>query len=55
MFSNIESPVSQMLDYIQKSVSPYHAIQAAKDILSAVGYIELNECDEWQLQKGGRY
>ncbi len=52
---NIESSVSKMLDFIQKSVSPYHTIQAAKDILSAAGYNELKECDEWQLQQGGRY
>ena len=55
MFPNIESYVSKMLDFIQKSVSPYHAIRVSKDILTEAGYTELCESEEWNLTPGGRY
>lgn len=52
---NIESPVSSMLDFIQKSVSPYHATEELKKMLDAAGYTELCESAEWNLARGGRY
>ena len=52
---NIESPVSSMLDFIQKSVSPYHATEELKKMLDAAGYTELCESEEWNLARGGRY
>jgi aspartyl aminopeptidase len=55
MLQNLETPVSSLLDFIKKSVSPYHAVLTAKEMLTQAGYTELNECDEWQLQNGGRY
>lgn len=55
MIKNIESPVSEMLNFIKKSVSPYHAARAVKNLLDANGYTELKESEEWTLTRGGRY
>ena len=55
MIKNIESPVSALLDFIEKSVSPYHTAKAIKEMLDSNGYTELNENDEWQLVRGGSY
>ena len=52
---NLESPVSEMLGFIQKSVSPYHTIHTIKQMLAEAKYIELTESEEWHLQRGGRY
>ena len=52
---NFESPVSTMLDFIEKGVSPYHVIEQLKKMLSANGYTELHESEEWNLARGGRY
>ncbi len=50
-----ESPVCRMLDFIDRSVSPYHVTQNLKSMLCEAGYTELCEGDDWQLSKGGRY
>lgn len=52
---NIESPVSAMLDFIEKSVSPYHVTEELKKMLADKGYTELHESEEWNLVRGGRY
>ena len=44
-----------MLDFIEKSPSCFHAIENAKQILGAVGYVELKETQDWKLVPGGRY
>ena len=44
-----------MLDFIQKSVSPYHATEELKKMLDVAGYTELCESAEWNLARGGRY
>jgi aspartyl aminopeptidase len=52
---NFESPVSAMLDFIEKSVSPYHVTEELKKMLADNGYTELCESEEWHLVPGGRY
>jgi len=42
-----------LLRFIEKAVSPFHAIAAIKEELQ--GYTELPEGAEWDLQPGGRY
>ena len=55
MIKNINSPVSEMLDFIAQSVSPYHTVDTVKQMLSAIGYTELNENSEWDIVPGGKY
>lgn len=52
---NINSPVSEMLDFLSESVSPYHVTQTAKRMLEECGYRELKESEEWSLECGGKY
>lgn len=47
--------VNGLLDYIQKSPSPFHAIEEAKNMLLAAGFQELQEQGDWSLSKGGSY
>lgn len=55
MIKNINSPVSEMLDFIAQSISPYHTVDTVKHMLSAIGYTELNENSEWDIVPGGKY
>ncbi|KAK9905851.1 hypothetical protein WJX75_007577 [Coccomyxa subellipsoidea] len=45
-----------MLDYINASWTPYHAVEEASRRLNAAGFEKLSERQSWQgLKKGGRY
>jgi aspartyl aminopeptidase len=44
-----------LLEFIDASPSPWHAVETCASRLNAAAYIELNEQDRWQLQVGGRY
>lgn len=45
----------ELLTFIQKSPSCFHAVNEMKTLLIDGGYEELRECEEWNLKKGGRY
>lgn len=45
----------QLIDFIQRSPTPFHAAAELKQRLLQAGYVELREGDRWQLQPGGRY
>ena len=45
----------QLLAFIEKSPSWFHAINNMKEILSADGFAELKEEEKWEIEKGGRY
>lgn len=45
----------EVLDFIQKSPSCFHAVKNLAELLKNAGYEELKECDSWSLKKGGRY
>lgn len=45
----------ELLAFIQKSPTCFHAVAAMKEILEAEGYGELREEDRWKLEKGGKY
>ena len=45
----------ELLTFIQKSPSCFHAVDTMKKMLLEDGYTELRECDAWLLNKGGRY
>ena len=44
-----------MLDFIEASPSPFHAVAETGDRLSAAGFAELMEGDSWRLEPQGRY
>ena len=45
----------ELLAFIQKRPTCFHAVAAMKEILEAEGYGELREEDRWNLEKGGKY
>ena len=44
-----------LLDFIDASPSPWHAVQTSEEHLKAAGYKRLEETERWQLDLGGRY
>lgn len=47
--------VQQLIDYVKKSTSPYHAVETGKEILLKEGFKELKLKDTWNLEKAGKY
>ncbi|HEU4709025.1 MAG TPA: M18 family aminopeptidase [Methylophilaceae bacterium] len=48
-------PAQALLDFIDASPSPWHAVATAVEQLKAQGYRQLQESDAWQLESGGKY
>ncbi len=46
---------NELLDFIQKSPSCYHAVENLAQTLCDTGFLELSEGAPWRLQRGGRY
>lgn len=44
-----------LLDFIDASPSPWHAVETSERHLQAAGFSPLQEVDRWTLQAGGRY
>lgn len=44
-----------LLDFIDASPSPWHAVAHVKNTLAAQGFQALDERDAWQTQPGGKY
>ncbi len=44
-----------LLDFIDASPSPWHAVNTTEMCLLAEGYTQLKESERWQLEAGGRY
>lgn len=51
----VEKINRELLDFIDGSPSPYHAVENARRILIDNGYSEISERDKWNLEKGGKY
>lgn len=50
-----DSSARALLDFIDASPSPWHAVLTAEAHLQSAGYTRLNERDTWRLKPGGRY
>ena len=44
-----------LLDFINASPTPFHAVAELRKMLTGKGFIELQETGEWQLVAGGKY
>ena len=50
------TPIStELLDFIQRSPTPFHATLEMRRRLLDAGFVALDESDGWQLEAGGRY
>lgn len=47
--------VRDLLDFIDQSPSPWHAVATIEATLREFRFIRLEETDKWSLQAGGRY
>lgn len=45
----------QLSAFLEKAVSPYHAVEACRKELEATGFREIFLKDKWELKKGGKY
>ncbi len=46
---------AQMLEFIQKSPTCFHAVSQLKKMLEAAGYREWKESEDWKAEAGGKY
>ena len=45
----------ELIDFINHSTSPYHAVEKGIELLEEANFIRLNVRDEWKLNKGASY
>jgi aspartyl aminopeptidase len=55
MSANSQTAAHELIDFIDASPSPWHAVASAEARLLAHGYTRLEEGDRWQLAAKGRY
>ncbi|KGM98134.1 aminopeptidase [Clostridium novyi A str. 4552] len=46
---------NELLDFIYKSPTAFHAVDTIKGVLDKKGFSELKECEKWNIQKGKKY
>jgi aspartyl aminopeptidase len=51
----MRTQAQDLLDFIDASPSPWHAVASCKQRLLAAGFRRLEEFDRWDLEAGGRY
>lgn len=50
-----QQQVQQLLDFIDASPSPWHAVATMEQKLLAASFSRINETEQWELKSGGRY
>lgn len=45
----------ELLNFIDKTPTAFHAVANVSELLKSCGYTELYECDEWKIKQGGKY
>lgn len=51
----IPSIVVDLVDFLNKSWTPFHATEESKKMLLQAGFCQLSESEEWNVKPGGRY
>lgn len=47
--------LNSLIDYLQNSLTSYHASEHAKALLLSRGFQELKETETWEIDEGGKY
>lgn len=55
VIAQVRTAAHELIDFIDASPSPWHAVAGAEARLLAQGYTRLEEGGRWQLSAGGRY
>lgn len=50
-----QETAKELIQFIEKSPTCFHAVAVMKEILVREGYAELLEAEKWKVEKGGRY
>ena len=53
--ANTRQQAQDLLDFIDASPSPWHAVRTMADRLQQAGFTALREDERWQLAPGGRH
>jgi len=53
--NNAQEQVQDLLDFIDASPSPWHAVAHMEQRLLACDFVQLQETEQWHLKPGGRY
>lgn len=51
----MSEPITDLLDFIHASPTPFHAVASCVDRLEAAGFVALDEREPWEIAPGGRY
>jgi len=49
------SPITELINYLDKSVTAYHAVLAATELLQSHGFTQLDEKEAWDLKPNMKY
>jgi aspartyl aminopeptidase len=55
LLAQARTPAHELIDFIDASPSPWHAVASAEARLLAAGFARIDEGERWQLAAGGRY
>ena len=53
--SDFRKTAKEMLEFITKSPTCFHAVENIGEMLEAAGFRKLRETEEWKLERGGKY
>ena len=53
--NDFQKTAKELLDFIEKSPTCFHAVANIGAMLEEAGYVRLRENEEWKLVKGGKY
>lgn len=51
----MNNDINALISLLEKSVSPYHAVEEAMKLLNDEGFIPLDQSKSWQLERGRNY
>ena len=44
-----------LIDFLYESPTAFHSVKTVKETLDSTGFIEIKECEKWNLKKQGKY
>ena len=53
--SNERNKIQDLLNFIDRSPTPFHAVNEMKSLLTHQGYSQLKETNSWKLSPNGKY
>uniref|UniRef100_A0A0K0DXR4 Aspartyl aminopeptidase n=2 Tax=Strongyloides stercoralis TaxID=6248 RepID=A0A0K0DXR4_STRER len=55
MLQEVKKAASEFITFLNKSVTPFHAVKECKLMLEKAGFKELKESEPWTIEKTGKY